>query len=118
MADWKMRQPDGDEQIVGSLETLLEWTSAGKIVKTDYVWNPILQKWSHAMDVIELRGIVGSVRGVSSTRHGCGISAFLVLVGLVGMAFSPMLGAFVAVVGLIMAIVVIISMISQRSSKE
>lgn len=103
---WKTREPDGPEQTVGTLTTLKEWAAAGRITKTDYVWNPILQRWQLAMDTTELNGIVGSVRGVSSQRHAIGGAAAMVLFGLIGMAFIPIIGAFVAFVGLIMFVII------------
>jgi hypothetical protein len=101
---WKTRTPDGEEQTVGDLETLKRWASEGRIVTTDYVWNPILGKWCYALEVVELGGIVNPVRGVTSARRGCTASVGILLLGLVGMMWSPMIGAFVAVVGLIMSI--------------
>ena len=104
--NWKTREPDGPEQSVGSLATLKEWAAAGRITKTDYVWNPILQRWQLAMETVELNGIVDGVRGVSSQRHAIGAAAAMVLFGLMGMAFIPLIGGFVALIGLILFVVI------------
>ena len=101
--NWKTRQPDGAEQTIGTLAALKEWASAGRIVKTDYVWNPIVQRWQLAADTIELTGIVGGVRGVSSQRHLFGCALAMLLFGVIGaVLFNPLIGGGVALIGLIL----------------
>jgi len=81
-------------------------TRRGRTTKRDYVWNPILERWQLAIETVELKGIVGSVRGVSSQRHAIGAATAMVLFGLMGMAFIPLIGAFVAFVGLILFVMI------------
>ena len=77
------RRADSEtEDVAPDLATLQQRAKEGRIVSTDYVWNPILQRWMLAREAVELNGYIGQVRGVSRRRRGCGGSLLLLLAGL------------------------------------
>jgi hypothetical protein len=59
----------GDEQVASnSLNDLQSWARSGKIQPSDYVWNPILQKWMYARESEELRPFLGQQATEAQTK--------------------------------------------------
>lgn len=56
VSEWKLRRGN-DEWPVGDVAMLRQWTEAGKVSPSDYVFNPILQKWVYANEVAEINEI-------------------------------------------------------------
>jgi hypothetical protein len=54
MAEWKVRRGDS-ELPVESVARLQEWARSGRLSSSDYIFNPILEKWMYAEDVLEIR---------------------------------------------------------------
>lgn len=109
MSGWKMRRGD-DEYPVESVDALRAWAAEGRIAADDYVYNPILDKWMYAKEVAEFGGVFHP--GRTQAREGCGIGILLMIVGgVAGVIFHPLVGGFIALVGAIVLIVAIVQAI-------
>ena len=53
MAEWKLRRGE-QEWPVKDVAELQEWANAGRLVSSDYVYNPTLEKWMYASEVAEI----------------------------------------------------------------
>ena len=56
MSEWKVRRGE-QEWPADDAATLRAWAESGKIVGSDYVFNPILQKWVYASEIAEINDI-------------------------------------------------------------
>lgn len=82
MADWKLRRGE-QEWRVKDAGMLKEWVSQGKIESSDYVFNPILNKWMYATEVAEIRELFRP----GTSYKGCQIALLLAGVPLVWFIF-------------------------------
>lgn len=98
MAEWKIRR--GEQEFTApDTATLQQWAASGRVVGSDYVLNPTLQRWMYASEVAELSVAVQPPRGKSAARGACGLAIalflFAVMLGMFGMgeSFAVLLGA-------------------------
>lgn len=104
MPDWKLRRGDS-EWPIESIAMLQEWATSGRVTGSDYVFNPILEKWMYAEEVIELRALIantGHSRKPSSAQVATSgaavprktplaIGIIIVVVGIALIIISPQL---------------------------
>jgi len=68
MADWKLRRGDS-EWPIESIAMLQEWARSGRVSTSDYVFNPILEKWMYAEDLKELEAVLTNTGNSRNTSH-------------------------------------------------
>jgi HEAT repeat. len=99
MAGWKLRRGDS-EWPVESIAILQEWARSGRVNRSDYVFNPILEKWMYAEEVIELRALIATTPtspnqgGLNSKasqplRPMIAIGGILFVIGIALIALAP-----------------------------
>jgi uncharacterized membrane protein len=110
MAEWKIRRGDS-EWPVESVAMLQDWARAGRIIGSDYIFNPVLGKWMYAADVLELRSQLaqapntgGSSPSVServppSNRGGFDTNVFGVIILVIGLLLTVLGGVVSATNG-------------------
>jgi hypothetical protein len=98
MSRWKAKR--GSEELsFEDVGMLREHARQGKVGRSDYVFNPILEKWMYAADVLELREAFTTpsakprMGNVEATAIGC---AFVVAVVFVGWLVVQLLGSGLA----------------------
>jgi len=52
-AEWKLKRGD-EEYVVPNVAKLREWAVEGRVLKDDYVFNPVLGRWMYARELGEL----------------------------------------------------------------
>lgn len=110
MADWKIRRGDS-EWPAESIAILQEWAKSGRLNGSDYIFNPILEKWMYAADVLELRSslpqapntrdLSPSVSGgvPTSNRSGFDTRVFGVIILVIGLSLTVLGGVMFATNG-------------------
>lgn len=66
MAEWRVRRGDS-EWPVESVAMLQELARSGRVINSDYIFNPILQKWMYAQEVLELQAAITNLPSSRST---------------------------------------------------
>jgi hypothetical protein len=95
MDAWRLRNDSGESPVSG-VAALCDLVREGKLKASDYVYNPTLDKWMYAADVLELRGAFAPAApkrrmgNTEATAIGC---AFIVAVAFVGWLFIALLGS-------------------------
>lgn len=51
---WRIKRGD-QEFVAASTAELQQWACAGNVVATDYVFNPVLERWMYATEVAEIK---------------------------------------------------------------
>ena len=97
MAEWKVRR--GDAEFTAANDDMVrQWAKEGRVQPTDYLFNPVLQRWMYAREVGEIAGVFQSATHASNKKTGCYVGTLGLLLCLL---FWP-LGIIVAAGGLIM----------------
>jgi hypothetical protein len=84
MADWKVRR-DKEEWPAPDAAMIRQWAELGKVLPSDYVYNPVLDKWMYAREVAEISGVFESKKARSDLENlnkssmGLGCLGFLLL---------------------------------------
>lgn len=82
-SNWKVRRQD-IEYSAANFEELLEWVRRGKVAPSDYVFNPVLERWMYASEVKELVFVPSSApKRTSPIALGCLVLLLLVGIGAV-----------------------------------
>jgi hypothetical protein len=90
MEEWKLRRND-QEYPVGNVEMLRSWTLQGNVAESDYVYNPVLQRWMYARELAEIadifhnrqRPVQPAKGGTSLATIGCAAVLLIVMIGVV-----------------------------------
>lgn len=113
MSEWKVRRGDKEYPIADGA-TLIAWAKDGRVVPSDYIFNPILERWMYASEVGELADIFrANVDGAKAKR----LNSLALLMGLGSIPawfVSPPLSSLLFAAAIIMTIVYYIIRPAQR----
>lgn len=95
----------GEEEFqVPSLERLREYARAGRVVDSDYVYNPVLERWMYARDMAELQGEFGAIARQRESKQGHKTAWTLFLLAILcGLFVNTFLGMVLGVVAVVVA---------------
>jgi hypothetical protein len=102
--DWKIKRGE-DEFTAPDTATLRSWAANGRVVSTDYVFNPVLQRWMYASETGEIKDIF-TIKASSVSTDSLRSSGLLI--GLLGIAIafvSPVIGNIMLVIGVVLTII-------------
>lgn len=105
MAEWKIRRGD-DEFTAPDVETLRGWAAEGRVVGSDYVMNPMLNRWMYASEAVELAGIYSRHAATATANHWNRTSFAVAALGFLLLFLYPLAGGIVLVVALVMSVLV------------
>lgn len=109
MAEWKIRRGD-DEFAAPDAATIQQWVAEGRVVPSDYVLNPTLNRWMYVSEAAELAAVHQQVeaakRGTAAGRScvlAVAMFLFAVMLGMwrVGEGFGMILGGLAIVFAVI-----------------
>jgi hypothetical protein len=89
--DWKVRK-GGDEFPCPDIPTLKQWADEGRILKEDYVFNPVLGQWLYARDVAEIQANFIKAKNQSQSQDLKKIAIALAILGVVFLVLTPPFG--------------------------
>jgi hypothetical protein len=70
MADWRIKR--GDEEFsTGNLNQLRSWVRNGRVVGSDLIYHPTLEKWLYASEVQEIKGELPSTTATGKKVPTC-----------------------------------------------
>jgi|SRR5581483_4697730 len=125
MEQWKLRRNNAEMPIGGTGE-LQQLVRDGKVLESDYVWNPILEKWLYARDVAEVAQLFRQVPTASAalphapspptasapspqatkSNQGCAAGIALALLGFAALFWGiPIIGGLLIVAGIVVGVV-------------
>jgi hypothetical protein len=89
--EWKIKKGP-DEFPCPDIPTLKQWAAEGRILKEDYVFNPVLQQWLYARDVAEIQSNFIKVKNQSQAQDLKKVAVALAILGVVFLLLAPPLG--------------------------
>lgn len=96
MPEWKIKR--GDSEFTAENDEALQlWAKEGRLVESDYVFNPTLQKWMYARETAELAGAFSLKAQRGNKNVGCSLG----VLGLLLCLFFWPIGVIVAAAGVI-----------------
>jgi len=110
---YRLKRGEAEFHVPG-LDRLREYARSGRVVASDYVFNPVLERWMYARDMAELQGEFGSVERAKESKQGHRTAWLLFLLSIL---CGLLLNRFVGVVLFVAAIVVAV-MASQKGKEK
>ena len=101
-SEWKLRR-GADEYPVGTVATLNDWTNAGRIAPTDYIFNPVLERWMYAIEVAEIASYFAVQKSRASNENLNRMSWGLGLLGLLLLILFWPAGVVVLIIAVVMS---------------
>lgn len=101
MAEWQIKR--NEEQFTApDLDTLQQWAQQGRVARSDYVFNPTLQRWMYASELAELKG---KWHASTSNKGGCAATIALGLMALMFFIYNVQVLGFAFLLGSVAALV-------------
>lgn len=89
--EWKIKK-GSDEFPCPDIPTLKQWAAEGRILKEDYVFNPVLGQWLYARDVAEIQANFVTTKNQAQAQDLKKIAIALAILGAVFTLLAPPLG--------------------------
>jgi hypothetical protein len=102
--EWKIRK-GADEYPCPDIPTLKLWAAEGRILKEDYVFNPILGQWLYARDVAEIQANFVEIKKQSQAQDLKKVAMALGILGVVFLVLSPPFGGLLILAAVICAVI-------------
>lgn len=101
--NWIVRR--GDQEFpCESIDLLKQWTREGRVIREDYVYNPVLQQWLYARDAAELQPLFGRAQKVDEAKRLNGLGLAFGIGGILVSWVHPPFGVLLFVVGLVLTV--------------
>jgi hypothetical protein len=103
MSAWKLRR--GNQESDLDLATLLELARSGRVLSSDYVFNPVLMRWMYAKEVEELAHVFSHQAALAKRSHLNSVSWGLFIWSIFLLFFSPLWSSILFIAAVVVAIV-------------
>ncbi|WP_306590623.1 hypothetical protein [Geothrix sp. 21YS21S-4] len=102
--EWKVRK-GGDEYPCPDIPTLKQWATEGRILKEDYIFNPVLRQWLYARDVAEIQPNFIKTTNQAQAQHLKKVATALAILGVIFLVLSPPFGGLLLLAAATCAVV-------------
>lgn len=92
---------NGQELVASNIEELKEWVQTGRIALTDYVYNPILQRWMYVREMAEVEFIVNQQQSSTQAIQYNQMSFIFGGIGLLMLFIFPIAGVVLLTIGIV-----------------
>lgn len=89
--EWKIRK-GSDEFPCPDIPTLKQWAFEGRILKEDYIFNPVLGQWLYARDVAEIQPHFTRSQNQAQAQDFKRIAIALAILGVLFLLLAPPFG--------------------------
>lgn len=101
---YRLKRGEQEYQIRG-LARLQEAARIGRVVPSDYVFNPVLERWMYARDMAELQGQLGAVAAQKESKQGHRTAWMLFLLSILcGLLINQFVGVVLFIVAIVVAV--------------
>lgn len=102
---YRLKRGEQEFQVRGGIARLQEAARLGRVVPSDYVYNPVLERWMYARDMAELQGQLGAVAAQKESKQGHRTAWMLFLLSILcGLLINQFVGVVLFIVAIVVAV--------------